>query len=141
MENLYNKQIILYSYGVNHPRPRETYYANILDCQRLPNPDEYLWQLTGVNSYVRQNILQQISANKKLIKHFNYLWRTAIGIVCTTKQPLIAWRCFGGKHRSVTMCEEFKTYLQGLGYTNIHVQHLHINHKKPAVKKGKKVHE
>jgi UPF0042 nucleotide-binding protein len=90
----------------------------VVDCRFLPNPHwvPELRPLTGRDAAVRDYVIAQRGAKEFLDAYTEVLRLLAKGYEREGKHYVtLAIGCTGGKHRSVTMAEEFANRLRGEG--------------------------
>ena len=90
----------------------------VVDCRFLPNPHwvPELRPLTGRDAAVRDYVIAQRGAKEFLDAYTEVLRLLAVGYEREGKHYVtLAVGCTGGKHRSVTMAEEFANRLRGEG--------------------------
>jgi UPF0042 nucleotide-binding protein len=90
----------------------------VVDCRFLPNPHwvAELRPLTGRDAAVRDYVIAQRGAKEFLDAYTEVLRLLAEGYEREGKHYVtLAIGCTGGKHRSVTMAEEFANRLRGEG--------------------------
>ncbi len=90
----------------------------VVDCRFLPNPHwvDELRPLTGRDAAVRDYVIAQRGAKEFLDAYTEVLRLLAEGYEREGKHYVtLAIGCTGGKHRSVTMAEEFANRLRGEG--------------------------
>jgi UPF0042 nucleotide-binding protein len=110
-------RVVVFSFGFKHGMP---YDADIvIDVRFLPNPyyEPSLRNLTGLDSAVRDFVLER-EETQKFVKSWDELLDVVMpGYVAEGKQNLtIGVGCTGGQHRSVVLADETGAYLKQLGY-------------------------
>jgi len=104
----------LISFGFKYGVPEHSF---MIDCRRMANPhfDPELRALTGLDTRVQEFVQAD--------RRFAPLAALAIAAV-KEQSPVIAFGCFGGRHRSVAMAEVIAARLRsnGIPVTVLHRQ-------------------
>jgi len=103
----------------------------VMDVRFLPNPYfiPALKSLTGLDAKVRQYVLKRPETGPFAAQFKKMLEILLPKYLKEGKSYLtIAFGCTGGKHRSVSLAEYFKQYLEKKGYS-VHLEHRDV-HKK-----------
>ncbi len=118
--------IALKSFAFRHGIPREA--DLVLDVRFLKNPhwDKKLKPKTGLDKQVGAYIATD-PAFKAFMNDFKKLLKPLLPRYAGEGKSYltIAVGCSGGKHRSVYVAEQFRTWLKGAGYTT-HTEHRDI---------------
>ena len=119
--------VVVYSFGFKHGMAEDA--DIVIDVRFLPNPyyDPEMRYMTGLESTVRDFVLQR-SETKDFLKNWKQLLSCIMpGYVAEGKQQLaIGVGCTGGQHRSVVLAEETGEYLRSQGY-RVHVSHRDLS--------------
>jgi UPF0042 nucleotide-binding protein len=120
-------QTSVVSFGYKHGLPLDV--DVVLDCRFLPNPHwvDELRPLTGLNSAVRDYVLDQPEAKEFLARLDELLELLLPAYVREGKAYLsVAVGCTGGNHRSVVIAEELAALLEKRGFSPA-VSHRDLN--------------
>lgn len=120
-------QVSVVSFGFKHGVPIDV--DMVLDVRFLPNPhwDENLRPLSGLDTAVRDFVMQQEPSQEFLTRVQSLLELVLPAYVQEGRSYLtLGIGCTGGRHRSVAMVEEVAQRLSELGY-HPRVTHRDIN--------------
>jgi UPF0042 nucleotide-binding protein len=120
-------QVSVVSFGFKHGVPIDV--DMVLDVRFLPNPhwDENLRPLSGLDTAVRDFVMQQEPSQEFLTRMQSLLELVLPAYVQEGRSYLtLGIGCTGGRHRSVAMVEEVTHRLSELGY-HPRVTHRDIN--------------
>lgn len=110
-------QVSVMSFGFKHGVPIDV--DMILDVRFLPNPhwDENLRALSGLDSQVRQYVLESELAKEFIVRVHDLLVLILPAYVQEGRSYLtIGIGCTGGRHRSVAIATHIADLVAGLGY-------------------------
>lgn len=100
----------------------------VVDVRFLPNPYfvPAMKNLTGLNARVRNFVLKR-KETKEFLLHFKKLLESLLPKYLEEGKSYltIAFGCTGGKHRSVSLAEYFKTYFEKKKYS-VHLDHRDV---------------
>ena len=110
-------QVSIVSFGYKHGLPLDS--DLVFDTRFLPNPFyvDRLKDLTGKNRRVREFVLRSAATSAFLAELFRFLDLLLPFFLEEGKSPVrISVGCTGGRHRSVVVAEQLRSYLRGQKY-------------------------
>jgi len=110
-------QVSIVSFGYKHGLPLDS--DLVFDTRFLPNPFyvDRLKDLTGKNKRVREFVLRSPATSAFLAELFRFLDLLLPFFLEEGKSPVrISVGCTGGRHRSVVIAEQLRSYLRGQKY-------------------------
>jgi len=110
-------QVSIVSFGYKHGLPLDS--DLVFDTRFLPNPFyvDRLKDLTGKNRRVREFVLRSPATSAFLAELFRFLDLLLPFFLEEGKSPVrISVGCTGGRHRSVVIAEQLRSYLRGQKY-------------------------
>ena len=110
-------QVSIVSFGYKHGLPLDS--DLVFDTRFLPNPFyvDRLKDLTGKNLRVREFVLRSPATSAFLAELFRFLDLLLPFFLEEGKSPVrISVGCTGGRHRSVVIAEQLRSYLRGQKY-------------------------
>jgi len=125
MPNVSNNCVRILTFGVRR-QPAILNVDRLWDCQHLLNPHAQFSHLNGTDPVVQQFVADDIKHNGRSTQWWTNVL-TQVFADCQSafvngREPVIAFRCFGGRHRSVACAE---LCARELRKRNLHVV---INH-------------